>query len=304
MKKASKKLIALIYETSENYRALDEEAHKLAIRTYDDEEYNAQVFDWFKQDLKRWRFIREAGIKGVDWHEVWEHFKAYSPENKAQFIKDWEEDKIKSQAKDNKFNQKFFDIIKEDITKAINMIATVEDEDWEFLKQFQTHSYKNGFRETTLKDVFKWNDYENLKEILIPIYREKMQENGIKTVRWESLMNQLSQQLEEAKENKPEIKIEGLNFCISGYGDNIETITKTLKEKGANVVDNYEEAHVALGHGETEDDFQKICDLKIPHYAYLEGLTERNSRPHATMEKIKARNKAIEMYRKGVNYNI
>jgi hypothetical protein len=306
MKKASKKLIALIYETSENYKALDEEAHQKATATYDNDEYNEKVFDWFKQDLRGWRFIREAGIKGVDWHEVWEHFKEYSPENKAQFIKDWEEEKIKAKVKDDKFNQKYYDVIKEDITKAINMLAHVEDEDWEFLKHFRYLDHKRGFEEVTLKDVFQWDKHESLKEILLPRYRTAMEENGIKTVRWEALYNQLKEQLEEAKKNKPEIDIKGLNFCFSGYEGfpKQEEMIEILKEKGANIVESYEEAHVVLGHGGDMDDYKKLCDLKILHYANFTGLTERNSYPNATMEKIKARDKAIVTYQKGEHYSI
>ena len=82
MKKANREVVALIEENGDhviNYN-YDGKGNNFTIMDFVKKHANAEyenpdsTFKYFKQHIKNMRFIREAGIKGIGWKEVWEHF--------------------------------------------------------------------------------------------------------------------------------------------------------------------------------------------------------------------------------------
>ena len=198
MKKGSRQLIVLVYKTSEEAPrtpTLLEQVIQSAKSEYTWDQYSCHskeeyengtvAREYFKDHIKDWRFIREAQIKGVNWDEVWEHFRDPNEEaNRETFMKEHEEAEAKQKAKDDKFNQKFIDLIQDDMTKLIRMIAIVDDQDGMEMNLLSGRAkYDDSYFH-----LFEYYD-KDFKENLEQKYRTLMLKNGIKTVRWEALFN-------------------------------------------------------------------------------------------------------------------
>jgi hypothetical protein len=297
MKKASKQMIALIYTTNEESPKILPQTIKQATAKYDDDEGDERCFKYFKEHIKYWRFVGEARIKGVSWQEVWEHFKDPNEEaNREAYLKEWAEEKEKLFQKDTKFNQKFIDLIQDDMTKLIRMLAVVDDQDgceMNVLAGFA--KYDDCFS----KDIFSYEGIDQIKKQILSGYGDLLHENGIKSVRWEHLKTYFKRQLNEAEKHRVSVRIKDVNFFLNDIR-RPDGAKETIEKNGGHVVDKIEDAHIVLGDYIAENETTK----GMLYFNDIQGMTEFCRHPNSDNAAIDERDKIMKMRQAGGNFSI
>ncbi len=297
MKAASKKMIGLIYDKEEDLK--DSEPNFLdrviGFATYDGWDDPKTTLDNFVRKVKE--YTKNEKISGVDWTEVWDHFKdPFEKTKRDAFLKEWAEIKLKNKEADFTANKQIIDIINEDMIKLVRMIALVDDYDEEWAVKF------GG------KQMFDFP--EHFQSEVKRIYRMEIESNKISRIRWNSLFLYYKDMLKDSQKLKVKVNIEGCNVLIDKVQSNSKSedivernnLVNEIESLGGNIVDDISKAHLVVGSDSITDEdlFNKINDFGIPNFYNLDGLIKYNDSPNRTNELIKLRDNSL---RKGRNLN-